>query len=74
MTRKQQPQPTNFQKIGGSIYLKIPSDRVKFLGLEHLKEEGNNNIAEAKCQAEKNSKGERYISSWNPNQESQKRE
>lgn len=71
MTRQKEPQPTIFRKIGGTIYLKIPSDRVDFLGLEHLKDEDTENKAEAKIQAETNNNNQHYVSAWNPNHESQ---
>lgn len=74
MERRPEPQPTVFQKFGGSIYMKIPSDRVQFLGLTHLLKENTENKTKGKCQAEKNSNQENYISGWNPNHPSQQGE
>lgn len=74
MDREQEPQPTVFQKFGGSLYLKIPKDRYEHLEIEHLLKENTPNKHKAKCQAEKNSKEEKYITGWNPDAKSQKGE
>lgn len=65
------PQPTKFQKFGGSIYLKIPKDRYKHLEIKDMLKEKTKDQRPAECQAEKNEQGEKYISAWNPEAESQ---
>jgi len=71
MERQQEPQPTVFQKFGGSLYLKIPKDRYENLEIEEMLKDKKPNKKEAKCQAEKNQDEEKYITGWNPNAESQ---
>lgn len=72
MERQPEPQPTVFQKFGGSLYLKIPRDRYEHLEIEHLLKDNTPNKKKAKCQAEINNQEERYITGWNPDAESQK--
>ena len=62
------PQKTVFQKFGGTIYLKIPKDRLEYFGIEHIKQEDTPNTVPAKFQAERGPHGE-YGSFWNPEQE-----
>lgn len=65
------PEPTEYRKIGGSVYIKIPPNRLSHLEIEHIKDEDTPNTLPAKTMAQVNSKGEKYMSHWNPDAQSQ---
>lgn len=67
-----QPVETTFHKRGNSVYMKIPPAWLKFLGVDDLKEEDKPDRKKGECYAQQSSKGEHYISGWNPDHPSQK--
>ena len=65
------PDKTEFRKIGGSIFLKIPPNRASFFDLEEMKDEEGPDKKEAEFQPEKGPHG-KYGSFWNPKQQEEK--
>lgn len=66
---KQVPQPTRFTRMGSSVYIKLPPDRVEFLELGYLKRDETSNNQDAKLVAREDSDGNHKVTVWNPNQE-----
>jgi len=69
-----QPVPTTFVKRGNSLYLKIPPMLHKHLGIQDMKQPDTPDKKEAECYGQKSSKGEHYISGWDPKHPSQRNE
>ena len=68
------PQNTQYKKIGGSVFVKIPPGRLSHLEIEHIKKDDTPDKLPAKTIAEENEQGELYMSHWNPNAQSQQQE
>ena len=68
------PEDTEYVLIGGSVYLKIPPNRLSHLEIDHIKQDDKPDRLPAKTLAEENDIGESYMSHWNPNSDSQQGE
>ena len=65
------PEETEFVLIGGSVYLRIPPNRLSHLDMDKIKQDDKPNRFPAKTLAEETEQGESYMSYWNPNSDSQ---
>lgn len=67
------PENSEYVLIGGTVFLKIPPNRLEHLEIEHIKNNDEPDRLPAKIQSEINQEGEKYQTHWNPNADSQQR-